>query len=169
MHRLPCRTVLLLCIALAPLGGALAAEPPSRAPDFLIYGENIAEPTMLSEYRGRVVYVDFWASWCAPCRQSFPWMNEMHARYGDDGLVVVGVNLDESRAAAQRFLRQVPAEFPIVYNPEGTLAEKYVVEAMPTSYLVGPNGRVLHRELGFRLGEKEQMERRIEAALERAR
>lgn len=148
------RCLLLLCASLV-WTVATAAE---RAPDFLIYGRNVDEPAMLSEYRGKVVYIDFWASWCAPCRQSFPWMNELHQRYSDRGLVVVAVNLDESRADANRFLRQIPARFPIVFHPEGNLPEKYGVQAMPTSYLVDREGRIVHRELGFELGETERVE-----------
>jgi thiol-disulfide isomerase/thioredoxin len=163
------RIGLTAVLVLTVVGSALAAQTPARAPDFLVYGTNIDEPRMLSEYRGKVVYVDFWASWCAPCRQSFPFMNELHAQYADDGLVVVGINLDEEREAARRFLEQVPAHFPIVYNPEGDLAEKYAVKAMPSSYVVGPDGRIVHRKLGFRLGEREEMERLIARQLERVK
>lgn len=163
------RALLALAIAVLATAAFEAAAAPERAPDFLIHGDNVDEPALLSEYRGRVVYVDFWASWCTPCRQSFPWMNEIHARYADQGLLVVAVNLDESRAAAQRFLRRVPADFAIVYNPEGDIAEKYSVQAMPSSYLIGPEGRILHRELGFHLGRTDAKERRIERALRRVR
>src|SRR4051812_16001142 len=76
----------------------------------------------LARYRGKVVLVDFWASWCEPCRHSFPWLNAMQAKYADRGLVVIGVNVDRERADADRFLRDVPAKFQIVYDPEGTLA-----------------------------------------------
>ena len=75
-----------------------------------------ADPVVdLEEYRGKVVMLDFWASWCVPCRRSFPWMNEMQARYGDDGLVIIGVNLDNERREADAFLVEYPADFTIVY------------------------------------------------------
>ena len=151
------RCLLILCATWVP-AVVSAAE---RAPDFLIYGLNVDEPTMLSEYRGQVVYIDFWASWCGPCRQSFPWMNELHDRYAEQGLVVVAVNLDESRDDARRFLDQVPARFPIVFHPEGNLPDQYGVQAMPSSYLVDRDGRIVHRELGFELGETDRMEAMI--------
>lgn len=158
--------LILLAALLAVAFPTQAAGTGDPAPDFRIQGPNAEEPFRLSDLRGRVVYVDFWASWCDPCRQSFPWMNKLYHRYADKGLVVVAVNLDESRAQARRFLDQVPADFPVVLDPEGTLAGKFGVEAMPSSYLVGPNGRILHRELGFRLGERERLERLVSQALE---
>src|SRR5262245_55408274 len=85
-------------------------------------GASTADGTLdLSHYRGRLVLVDFWASWCAPCRQSFPWLNEMQSRYGKRGLVVVGVNVDRQRADADRFLKETPAKFQIVYDPDGSI------------------------------------------------
>ncbi len=76
------------------------------------------EPLDLTQFRGKVVVIDFWASWCAPCRQSFPWLNEMQAKYRDRGLVIIGVNVDRERAEADRFLQQTPADFQIVYDPD---------------------------------------------------
>lgn len=149
------RNLLLMASLLLATAPALAAR---QAPDFLIYGRNVDEPAMLSEHRGKVVYIDFWASWCGPCRQSFPWMNDMHDRYADQGLVVVGVNLDEDRGEAMRFLDHIPARFPIVFHPEGNLPEAYGVQAMPSSYLVDREGRIVHRELGFQPGEQERLE-----------
>ena len=70
----------------------------------------------LSQYRGKVVVVDFWASWCVPCRRSFPWMNEMQAKYGDDGLVFLAVNTDNEASEAQAFLDEFPADFKIIYD-----------------------------------------------------
>ncbi|MFA9462209.1 TlpA family protein disulfide reductase [Thiohalorhabdus sp. Cl-TMA] len=161
MHTLLSRLLLLAALLSGAVTSALAADTGDRAPDFRIQGPNFHGSAMLSELRGHVVYVDFWASWCGPCRQSFPWMNELHDRYSDDGLVIAAVNLDESTADAKRFLREVPVDFPVVFNPGGDLAEKYGVSAMPSSYLVGPDGRIVHRELGFRLGERERLERMI--------
>ena len=79
-----------------------------------------ADELDLGSYRGQVVWVDFWASWCTPCRRSFPWMNDMMARYSDQGFVIVGVNVDRERDLAEEFLAETPAGFPIVYDPEGS-------------------------------------------------
>jgi len=120
----------------------------------------------LDAYRGKVVVVDFWASWCVPCRRSFPWMNEMQSRYGEDGLVFVGVNMDADRELAAAFLRDYPAEFEIVYDPAGELAKHYDVIAMPSSYVFDRNGEQITRHLGFKVLKQEEYESVIREALD---
>jgi thiol-disulfide isomerase/thioredoxin len=119
----------------------------------------------LAQYRGKVVLLDFWASWCEPCRQSFPWLNEMQTKYADRGLVVVGVNVDRVQADAQRFLRDVPANFRIVYDPAGTLAARYDVPGMPVSYVVDRNGAIVGHHIGFRNGAREAREAELQRLL----
>ena len=109
-----------------------------------------ADPTFdLAQYRGKVVYLDFWVSWCKPCRHSFPWMNAMQQKYGGDGLVIVAVNLDEQHADAEKFLKETPAGFTIIYDPEGKLAEQYGIYGMPSSFIIGRDGQVLQKHQGF--------------------
>ena len=103
----------------------------------------------LSAYRGKVVYLDFWASWCTPCRLSFPWMNEIQQSYGRDGLVVIGVNVDHDRALADEFLRASSPDFKIVYDPNGAIAGQYNFRDMPTSVLIGRDGKVHFTHDGF--------------------
>ena len=123
----------VLLLALAADAAAVGAGEP--APAFSLptaTGDSVA----LDRLHGRVVYVDFWASWCGPCRRSFPWMNEMHAKYGPNGLTVIGVNVDKRRPDAERFLQQTPAAFTIVYDSAGKTPEAYAVKGMPSSYLI---------------------------------
>ena len=112
----------------------------------------------LREFHGKVVVLDFWASWCVPCRRSFPWMNTMQEKYGDDGLVIIGVNLDANDADAQAFLRETPAQFRIISDPDGTLAREHDVIAMPTSYIFDRNGKLVTRHLGFKVKRQEEYE-----------
>ena len=119
----------------------------------------------LADYLGKTVYLDFWASWCAPCKQSFPWMNEMQARYGAKGLRVVGVNVDQKPAAAQSFLQRTPAQFELAFDAAGKVPRSYDIKAMPTSVLIGPDGRVLAVHSGFRADERADLEGRIRLAL----
>jgi cytochrome c biogenesis protein CcmG, thiol:disulfide interchange protein DsbE len=119
----------------------------------------------LARFRGKVVVVDFWASWCAPCRQSFPWLNEMHAKYRDRGLVVIGINVDREHAEAELFLKQTPADFEIVYDPDGSLAARYQVPGMPSSYLFGRDGQPAGVHIGFRNGTREEREAELERLL----
>ena len=103
----------------------------------------------LSAYKGKVVYLDFWASWCTPCRLSLPWMSQLQARYGRDGLVVIGVNVDHDRAQADEFLAANGGNFQIVYDPHGALAGKYNFKGMPTSFLIGRDGKLRSVHPGF--------------------
>ncbi|MEN8719522.1 MAG: TlpA disulfide reductase family protein [Oceanococcaceae bacterium] len=124
----------------------------------------------LAEYRadpgrGDVVYLDFWASWCAPCKLSFPFMSELHERYAAQGLRIVAVSLDSRESDARRFLQQVPAPFDVVLDPQAELTAEYDVPAMPTSYLLDRQGRVLERHEGFRAGDREAIEAAIQMAI----
>jgi thiol-disulfide isomerase/thioredoxin len=115
--------------------------------------------------KGQYIYIDYWASWCGPCRQSFPWMNALQAKLGSKGLKVVAVNVDAKRADADKFLLHTPAQFTIAYDPQGESAKKLAIKTMPTSMLVSPEGRVLFVHSGFRAEETLQLEARISAAM----
>ena len=119
----------------------------------------------LDNYRGKVVVLDFWASWCVPCRRSFPWMNEMQEKYGDDGLVIIAVNLDNQASDAERFLQQFPAKFSISYDHDRQLVHQYDVEAMPSSFLIDRDGSMIERHMGFKSGKTDEYEAAIVAAL----
>jgi len=134
-----------------------AAETGKQLPDL-----GLAE---VQKTKGQYIYIDYWASWCGPCRQSFPWMNALQAKLGPKGLKVVAVNVDAKRADADRFLSHTPAQFTIAYDPQGESAKKLAIKTMPTSMLVSPEGRVLFVHSGFRTDETLQLEARISAAM----
>jgi cytochrome c biogenesis protein CcmG/thiol:disulfide interchange protein DsbE len=121
----------------------------------------------LREFHGKVVVLDFWASWCVPCRRSFPWMNSMQDKYGDEGLVIIGVNLDAVDTDAQAFLKETPADFRIVSDPQGTLARKHDVIAMPTSYIFDRDGNLVTRHLGFKVKRQGEYEALLVETLNR--
>jgi cytochrome c biogenesis protein CcmG, thiol:disulfide interchange protein DsbE len=104
----------------------------------------------MSAYRGKVVYVDFWASWCGPCKQSFPWMQSMKDTYGQRGLTVIAINLDLDRADADRFLDRFRPTFEVRFDPKGEIAELYKVQAMPSSVLIDRHGVTRFTHAGFR-------------------
>jgi cytochrome c biogenesis protein CcmG, thiol:disulfide interchange protein DsbE len=136
---------LLLLLATIPFSGTNAADGPGKSLN-------------LDAHRGKVVLVDFWASWCVPCRQSFPWLNAMQDKYAARGLVVIGVNVDRERADAERFLKDVPARFDILYDTAGELATAYDVPGMPSSYVFGPGGKLISKHIGFRASAREERE-----------
>lgn len=121
----------------------------------------------LAHYRGKVVYLDFWASWCAPCKQSFVWMNAMQAKYGDYGLIIIAVNENKHRQNAKKFLDEVPAHFNIVYDPKGVLVKRYGLVGLPSSFLIEPNGNIYRRHLGFSDNSSGKYEHEIRVLLDR--
>lgn len=127
---------------------------------FLIVSNNtVADSAFsLAEFKGKVVMLDFWASWCVPCRRSFPWMNSMQEKYAGDGLVIIGVNMDSDPAEASAFLQQYPAQFEIVNDPDGELAREYDVIAMPSSYIFDRDGVLVTRHLGFKVKRQDEYE-----------
>ena len=157
------RTAIVLAAALAA-NGASALDKGIPAPQFELPGKDGAA-VQLAKLQGRLVYVDFWASWCGPCRQSFPWMNDMQARYGARGLQVVGVNLDAKSDDARRFLAETPARFTIAFDPAGATPRAYGIKGMPSSVLIGPDGKVLYEHAGFKEADRAALEQVIQKAL----
>ncbi|MBV2129092.1 TlpA family protein disulfide reductase [Arsukibacterium indicum] len=119
----------------------------------------------MQQLKGQVVLVDFWASWCAPCRKSFPWLNTMQQRYGSDGLLVLAVNEDSERNDASRFLQQVPARFAVLYDLNGAVAEQYQLPGMPSSYLIDKKGQIRYRHIGFKHADNADYEAKIRQLL----
>jgi cytochrome c biogenesis protein CcmG/thiol:disulfide interchange protein DsbE len=142
--------VCLLMLTCLEVVSAAAREP------------DIAE---LSSLRGKVVYLDFWASWCVPCRQSFPWMNGLQKQYADRGLIILAVNLDHERLDADKFLHKWAPAFQIRYDPEGDWARQYAVHGMPTSVLLDRTGRSRFTHIGFRNADAVQYEQQIQQRL----
>jgi cytochrome c biogenesis protein CcmG/thiol:disulfide interchange protein DsbE len=119
----------------------------------------------LNQYKNKVVYLDFWASWCGPCRKSFPWLNEIQSKYEKEGLVVIGINLDTELDQAKQFLKDVPANFRVFSDPDGKLAEQYKLVGMPSSFVIDGKGKVRHRHVGFKQSNIDEYEKSIESLL----
>lgn len=162
-----------LVVAAASLAAALGAAPAARAgapshaaaPAFTL--PTASGSVSLDSLRGKVVLVDFWASWCVPCKTSFPWMSAMHERYGSKGLAIVAINVDKSRKSAEQFLDKHPAPFVVAYDPSGKTAKAYHVWGMPTSYLIGPDRSILFSRSGFDPKHAKEVEAMIAEAVAR--
>jgi len=153
-----------LALAFVVANAAFAAGIGDTAPPFALRDAR-SDILSLQTLRGQIVYVDFWASWCGPCRRSFPWMNEMQKRYGGRGLAIVAINVDSDPADAARFLERNPAQFAVAYDAAGATPLAYAVQEMPSSYLIDARGKVVEVEHGFRDERKEALERRIQTLL----
>ena len=101
----------------------------------------LAADINFDQLKGKVVYLDFWASWCGPCRDSFPWMEAMHKKYAAQGLEIIAVNLDQEPELAQKFLKQYAPDFRIEYDAKGEMAGQFGVDTMPTSFVIGRDGK----------------------------
>jgi thiol-disulfide isomerase/thioredoxin len=119
----------------------------------------------LASHKGKVVYLDFWASWCKPCRESFPWMNGLLSKYPADKFTVITINLDAESSEMQRFLGKIPAQFDIYHDASGSIAEKFQLEGMPTSYLIDASGKVVSKHIGFYTSKIGEYENEIEELL----
>jgi thiol-disulfide isomerase/thioredoxin len=152
-------------LALATLLGmpVLAVETGQAAPDFDLPGRVGA--VKLSDFKGKTVYLDFWASWCGPCKQSFPWMNEMQTRYRGKGLRVVGINVDQKTDDAKNFLKSNPAGFDVAFDQAGKTPRTYAIKGMPTSVLIAPDGKIQMVHSGFHNEHRDELERQIKLTL----
>jgi len=148
-------TNISVCLSLLISSYAYAQQ----APTFELPGDN--KTINLEKLKGKVVYLDFWASWCVPCRKSFPWMNDMHSRYGDKDFTIVAINLDTSKSDALKFLKSVPAKFDIAYDPDGNVASKYKLKVMPSSYLIDKSGTLVFAHQGYREDDSNEIEKKI--------
>jgi peroxiredoxin len=134
-------------------GWVLAAGVGTDAPNCKLADFSNGESIEFRQYRGNVIYVDFWASWCPPCAKSFNFLNGVHQELQPEGLKILGVNLDEKPDDARSFLEQFPAEFDVVADNNAACAKLFDVKAMPSSYLIDRNGVIRHVHLGFRSSE----------------
>ncbi len=142
---------LLLCIGVAVAAQQAVGGPPRTASDFTITGAN-GQPLKMSDYKGEVVLLNFWASWCGPCRQEMPILDRIHERYRSLGFTVVGVNVDEDRGPAMRMLAETPVGFPVGFDPRGIVSTVYSVDSMPSTVLVDRRGMVRHVHRGYQPG-----------------
>ena len=143
---------------------AAALDVGEAAPAFALPSRD-GTTVSLAEHAGSVVLVDFWASWCGPCLQSMPFLDQLQKKLGPDGFVVLGVNLDEVREEADRFLAAHPVDFRIVFDPESRVPPAYGMRAMPSSYVVGRDGKVRAVHLGFRRDDAAKIEAEVRDAL----
>jgi thiol-disulfide isomerase/thioredoxin len=135
--------------------GATAPECPAMS----------AKNLNAAAFKGKVLLIDFWASWCAPCRQAMPFLNALHKAYLKDGFKVIGINVDENTEEAMALLKTVSVDYPSAYDPKGECPRAFSVKAMPSSYLVDKQGKIRLIHLGFRSEDKATLSKEISELL----
>jgi len=156
-----------LCLGLLLASGTALAAVGADAPAPGFSAPLLLKPSAikLEDYRGKVVYLDFWASWCAPCRSAFPQIDRIYAKYRERGFDVVAVTQDQELGEALRFVQMQPISFTLVTDRDHGIAERYGVKAMPSSYLIDRKGVVRHVHLGFKQGSAAALEEQVIALL----
>ena len=146
--------ILASALLLALLAGpAATATGPTAAPDFALPAREGGE-LRLSELKGQVVMINFWATWCGPCRQEMPLLEQIHSKYEPLGFTMLGVNVEPDSAAAQAWLKNIPVSFPILFDRKSEVSSSFGVEAMPSSVLIDREGRVRHVHRGYKPGDE---------------
>jgi cytochrome c biogenesis protein CcmG/thiol:disulfide interchange protein DsbE len=149
LRRIVARNALVVgaCMLSSVAWSAGAGDP---APACTAATADSARTIRVADYKGKVVYLDFWASWCPPCRESFPFMNELQREFGDKGLQVIAVSVDKVPDDARRFLALYPPQFTAALDPAWTCASTYMLPGMPTSFVIDKGGIIRAVHIGFR-------------------
>jgi peroxiredoxin len=132
-----------------------ASGPSGPAPQFTLEARS-GSKISLTQYKGQVVMLNFWASWCGPCRQEMPLLENIYKKYGKMGFTLIGVNVEPDSKAAEGFLKQTPVSFPVIYDKDSTVSKAYDVSGMPSTVIIDRKGniRVLHR--GYKPGDENE-------------
>jgi thiol-disulfide isomerase/thioredoxin len=162
IRRLPIVALLAAFVAFAWPAAATDGSPP--APEFKLANRAGGELT-LSGLKGQVVMINFWASWCGPCRQEFPALDQIYSKYKPMGFQMIAINVESEKADAERFLGQTPVGFPILFDPDNKVSGNYGVSAMPTTFLVDRQGRLRWQHRAYKPGDEAKYIEQIRAML----
>jgi peroxiredoxin len=152
----------ILALILILLNPAMAGDINEAAPDFTLPGDN-GQAVSLSDLHGQVVMINFWASWCGPCRQEMPLLEQIHQRYEPLGFTLLGVNVEENSSDAKAFLKDRPVSFPILFDPDNGVSKLYDVVAMPSTVLIDRQGNVRYLHHGFKPGYENDYQDQVRA------
>ena len=158
--------VLVLWLGSIAYSGPLyAVDKNDAAPAFTLPLLQEGADLSLADFKGKLVYLDFWASWCKPCLTSFPKLEALQNKYKGQGLEIIAINLDQKNHKALEFIAKNPVSYTLLYDESTSVAQAYNVQAMPSSYFIDRKGtvRLIHR--GFRTGDEKQIEKAILALL----
>ena len=152
-----------LAVALTALS-ASAVDIEGPAPDFTLQARD-GGTVSVSDLRGQVVMINFWATWCGPCRQEMPHLEALYERYGELGFSLLGVNVEEDPSGADKFLEETPVTFPILFDPENAVSKLYDVVAMPSTVIIDRAGNVRFVHHGYEPGYENDYQTQIRTLL----
>jgi len=162
IRRLPVVALLAAFVAFAWPAVATDGSPP--APEFKLANRAGGEVS-LSGLKGQIVMINFWASWCGPCRQEFPALDQIYRKYKPMGFTIVAINVESEKADAERFLGKTPVSFPILFDPDNKVSSNYGVSAMPTTFLVDRQGKLRWQHRAYKPGDEAKYIEQIRAML----
>lgn len=168
-HFIPSLLLSLLMAVLSAHSVAGALQPGQPVADFTLPALDGETRHALSDFRGQVVYLDFWASWCGPCRLSLPALDELYRELGPKGFTVLAVNVDAYRDEATDFLASYPVDYPVLRDDDRALPKKFGVKGMPTAFLIDQQGQLVGVHEGFRKGDADKLRRKVMRLLEAGR
>lgn len=137
---------LLLALILPVL--ANAGQVGTVSPDFSLAALN-GTAVSLKQFRGKVVFLDFWAPWCDPCREEFPSLDALYKKYSNDGLEVIGISIDPSEKLVAEFLQKVPVAFTVLIDKKNVIRREYNFRTLPTAFIIGKDGVIRYMHMGF--------------------
>ena len=144
----------------------IIVDPPLPAPDWTLPAIQNAEGDLsMSDFRGKITYVDFWASWCGPCRLSLPALNSLNDEFADDPVQFLAISIDVVEEDAWDFLKRYSVDYPVVIDTEGDIARMFAVDGMPSGYLLDAEGRVREIHIGFKRGDEQKLAESIKKML----
>ena len=142
-----------------------AVETGAAAPGFRLPTFASGQPVSLADFRGKVVFVDFWESWCSPCRQSLPLYDKLRETYPAAAFEILAIGLDEDVADAKTFLAEHPVKYTTLQNPQGDVAKAFDLKGMPSSYLIDRDGIVRARHVGFEAKDIDALKKEIDSLI----
>ena len=172
-HILTLTIALALGVATLTMAPLMAVEAPAGSTigaaveDFTLPKLSDGSDVTFSSYKGKVVLLSFWASWCGPCRRELPAYNKTYETYKDKGFEIVAISVDRDTASAQGFIDKLDGgvNYTLLLDAKSMVMGRFDIVSMPTSFLIGPDGKVLHKEVGFSDEKLAEMEKKIEAVL----
>jgi peroxiredoxin len=146
--------------AIAISATAFAADSSGPAPEFTLPALS-GQPGGLSQYKGQVVMVNFWATWCGPCQQEMPLLDQMYKKYKPAGFTLIGVNVDKEAPAVKELLARKPVSFPVLLDPANAVSKAYHVDEMPSSVIIDRKGEIRYVHRGYKPGDENEYQDRI--------